>query len=812
RKAYLLEDKQIASVGAFDEVFSTWMGFGGYTRDLGSFGEETDEITDLHQISWKKSIQSLETVSQADQLLHHEVEGWVDELVEEVEGLESNQEDVVDELVKMLVKELQNLLPTILAQVGNHVNNQGNNGNQNNNVINDNIQGDVRNVNMNSKISPGHEWIRGQEAEVGMTWDDFKALMREEFCPNNEMQNLETEFWYHVMAGASHAVYTNQLHELARLVPHLVTLENKRIERVLIDEAIRTRTLKRILRKEEIVESQVGMEMLGMITRDIRLVGLLPQLQTLVVPRIVNLVNARNHAAAHRACFECGGTDHYKAVCPRLNRAPRQGGMDWLSRHKAKIVSHKKVIRIPLPNNEMLRVLGERPEEKVGHLMSAKAEGQKLKDIVIVRKFSKVFLNNLSGLPPSQEIEFPIDLVPRATPVAKSPYHLAPSEMEELSSQIRELHDKDDILIYSKTKEEQEMHLGLVLVLLKKDKLYAKLSKCEFWLREVQFLRHMINGDGIYIDPSKIEAVKKWEAPRTPYKTLKDKLCNPPVPALPDRSDDFMVYCDASCLGLGDYDYEICYHPGKANVVANVLSKKERINPKRVRAMNMTIQSRIKDKILAAQNEASKAVNATTEILSSGLLQQPEIPEWKWERIAMDFVTKLPRTSRGHDIIWVIMDRLTKSAHFLPIHEDYKMDRFWQLMQEALGNRLDMSTAYHPQTDGQSECTIQTLEDMLRACVLDLGGVGMFIFHWLSSHITIAEVREAQLIGLKIVQETTEKISHIKDRLKAVRDRLKSYADKRRKPLEFSVGDHVLLRVSPWKGVVRFRKKGKLAP
>nr|GEX24468.1 retrotransposon protein, putative, Ty3-gypsy subclass [Tanacetum cinerariifolium] len=175
--------------------------------------------------------------------------------------------------------------------------------------------------------------------------------------------------------------------------------------------------------------------------------------------------------------------------------------------------------------------------------------------------------------------------------------------------------------------------------------------------------------------------------------------------------------------------------------------------------------------------------------------KQPEIPVWKWEGIAMDFVTKLPRTSSGHDTIWVIIERLTKSAHFLPMHEDYKMERlarlylneivakhgvpiliisnrdsrltsrFWQSMQEALGTRLDMSTAYHPQTDGH-----------------------------------------------ELVQETTEKISQIKDRLKAARDHQKSYADKRRKPLEFSVGDYVLLKVSPWKGVVHFGKKGKQAP
>ncbi|GJT73656.1 putative reverse transcriptase domain-containing protein [Tanacetum coccineum] len=158
-------------------------------------------------------------------------------------------------------------------------------------------------------------------------------------------------------------------------------------------------------------------------------------------------------------------------------------------------------------------------------------------------------------------------------------------------------------------------------------------------------------------------------------------------------------------------------------------------------------------------------------------------------------------------------------------------------MQKALGTRLDISTTYHPQTDGQSERTIQTLEDMLRACVLDFGGswdvhLPLVEFSYNNSYhssvrcapfealygrkcrspIMWAEVGEGQLIGPELVQETTEKISQIKDRLKAVRDRQKSYADKRRKPLEFSVGDYVLLKVSPWKGVVRFGKKGKLAP
>ncbi|GKC80845.1 retrotransposon protein, putative, ty3-gypsy subclass [Tanacetum coccineum] len=210
----------------------------------------------------------------------------------------------------------------------------------------------------------------------------------------------------------------------------------------------------------------------------------------------------------------------------------------------------------------------------------------------------------------------------------------------------------DDILIYSKTREEHVEHLRLVLELLKKDKLYAKFSKCEFWLREVQFLGHVINGNRIHVVPSKIEA-------ELAFQTLKDKLCNAFVLALPDRPEGFVVYGDTSRLGLdcvlmqrgkviayasrqlkiheknytthdlelgavvfalkiwrhylygtksielfSDYDCEICYHPIKANVVADALSRKERVKPKRVRSMNMTLQSSIKDRVLAAQKEA----------------------------------------------------------------------------------------------------------------------------------------------------------------------------------------------------------------
>ncbi|GKA10359.1 putative reverse transcriptase domain-containing protein [Tanacetum coccineum] len=332
---------------------------------------------------------------------------------------------------------------------------------------------------------------------------------------------------------------------------------------------------------------------------------------------------------------------------------------------------------------------------------------------------------------------------------------------------------------------------------------------------------------------------------------------------------------------LSDYDCDIRYHPGKANVVADALSRKERSKPLRVRALVMTIGLNLPKQILEAQTKALKPENLTAEDVGvpylckvkeaikkpSGLLVQPEIPEWKWEKITMDFVTKLPKTANGYDTIWVIVDRLTKSAHFLPMRENDPMEKlmklymkevvtrhgvpvsiisdrdgrftslFWQALHKALGTRLDMSTAYHPETDGQSERTIQTLEDMLRACVLDFGKswdrhLPLVEFSYNNSyHASIkaapfealygrkcrspvcwAEVGDAQLTGPAIIHETTEKIIQIKSRIQAARDRQKSYANIRRKPMVFQVGDKVMLKVSPWKGVVRFGKRGKLNP
>ncbi|GJZ65787.1 putative reverse transcriptase domain-containing protein [Tanacetum coccineum] len=301
-------------------------------------------------------------------------------------------------------------------------------------------------------------------------------------------------------------------------------------------------------------------------------------------------------------------------------------------------------------------------------------------------------------------------------------------------------------------------------------------------------------------------------------------------------------------------------------------NRKERVKPRRVRAMAMTIQSRMKEMILAAQSEAFKQKNVLVERLHgldqqmerkedgtdkmyhdlrdmywwpgmkrdiaiyvsmcltcakvkaehqrpSSLLQQPKIPEWKWDKIIMDLITKLPRSRSGHDAIWVIVDRLTKSAYFLAIRKDFSTEKLARLyIDKVLGTRLDLSTSYHPQTDGQSERTIQTLEDVLRACVIDFGGswdvhLPLAEFSYNNSYhssircapfealygrkcrslVLWAEIREGSLIRLELVLETTNKMVLRKEKLKAARDRQKSYPDKRRKPLEFEVGPFEIL-------------------
>ncbi|GJX14288.1 reverse transcriptase domain-containing protein [Tanacetum coccineum] len=750
---------------------------------------------------------------------------------------------------------------------------------------------------------------RGRVVAMAMTWNDFKALMVEEFCPSNEMEKLENEVVIREREWRS-----------------LVKLENLE------------KTTRRQRRELENIPCNVcfNCQKPGYFARDCR-----------APVRQVALVNALCEVADGKKVEVDRIIRDYKLELESslfsINLIPLGHGsfdmivgMDWLPQHKAVIVCHEKVVEIPVED----------------------------------------------------------DLVPGAMPIAKSPYHFAPSELQELSGQLQELQDKDkfiivfidDILIYSKMKEDHEVHLGLVLELLRKEKLYAKFSKCEFWLQEVHFLGHVVNQNGIHVDPSKIEANQKYAwgvEQEEAFQTLKNNLCGAPILMLPDGVEYFIVYCDASNQGLGcvlmqrgkvivyasrqlkiheknytthdlelgavvfslkiwryylygtksviytdhkclqhifdqkepnmrqrrwielfsDYECEIRYHPSKARVVADVLSRKERLKPRRVRAIAMTVQAGMREKIQQMEKKEGESLyfmdciwvplvgSMITMIMDeahrckyfvhpgadkmyydlrdmywwpgmkrdiatyvskcltcskvkaehqrpSGLLRQPEIPEWKWDKIIMDFITKLPRSKSGHDTIWVIVDRLTKSAHFLAIKEDYSTERLAKIYIDEIEMRHRVPVSIISDKDGRftSRCWQTTLEDMLRACVIDFGGswdvhLPLAKFSYNNSYhssircapfealyerkcrspILQAEIGESSLIGPELVQEMTDKVVLIKEKLKAARDRQKSYADNRRKLLEFKVGDRVMLKVSPWKGVIRFRKKGNLA-
>ncbi|GJY08643.1 putative reverse transcriptase domain-containing protein [Tanacetum coccineum] len=620
-----------------------------------------------------------------------------------------------------------------------------------------------------------------------------------------------------------------------------------------------------------------------------------------------------------------------------------------------------------------------------------KSEKKRLEDVPIVRDFPDVFPEDLSGLPPTRQVEFQIDLIPGAAPVARAPYRLAPSEMKELSEQLKELSDKgfirpssspwgapvlfvkkkdgsfrmcidyrelnkltvknryplpriDDLFdqlqgssVYSKI-DLRSGNSGIA----QKEELYAKFSKCEFWIPKVQFLGHVIDSQGIHVDPAKIESIKDWESPKTPteirqflglagyYRRFIEgflKIANAPILALPEGSEDFIVYCDASHKGLGvvlmerekvfsyasrqlkiheknytthdlelgsivfslklwryylygskcmvftnhkslqhilnqkelnmmqlrwlellsDYDCKIRYHPGKANVVADALSRKEQSKPLRVRALVMTIGLDLPKQILNAQTEARKPENIKNEDVGGMLLKNSKDPEKvrtekleprsdrtlcfngrSWLPCCGDLRTVIMHESHkskysihpGSDKMYKDMKKLywwpnmkanittyvskcltcakVKAEHQRPLGllvqldipqwkwDNITMDFVMKLpksLQKALGTNLDMSTAYHPQTDGQSERTIKTLEDMLRACAIDFGKGWVNHFPLVefsynnSYHASIkaapfealygckcrspvcwAEVGEVQLTGPEIVQEMTEKI------------------------------------------------------
>ncbi|GJZ39654.1 putative reverse transcriptase domain-containing protein [Tanacetum coccineum] len=361
--------------------------------------------------------------------------------------------------------------------------------------------------------------VRGRDAANAMAWNDFKALLTTEFCPSNEIEKLESKFWNHSMVGADHLGYTDRFHELAKLVPHLVTTEVKRV----ISGTLAKAGEKKKERDEASKSESVGKDKKKAKARRGFVATVPPRRENGNFPKHAEPIRAFRPRDGQRACYECGSLDHLHPNCPKWNRGRNQFGnqlalegnrntrgnenrarrrafnvnvadalqdpnvvtevangkkeevdrifhgcrlelrdsifpidlmplgqgsfdvivgMDWLSNQKAMIVCHEKIVRIPVEEGKVLCVQGERNVRKTKTLMSTKANEPTLSDIPIVRDFEDVFPDDLSGLPPQRQVEFRIDLIPGATPVAKSPYRLAPSEMQELSEQLQELQDK----------------------------------------------------------------------------------------------------------------------------------------------------------------------------------------------------------------------------------------------------------------------------------------------------------------------------------------------------------------------------------
>ncbi|KAA3462647.1 DNA/RNA polymerases superfamily protein [Gossypium australe] len=505
--------------------------------------------------------------------------------------------------------------------------------------------------------------------------------------------------------------------------------------------------------------------------------------------------------------------------------------------------------------------LREGCEAYLAYVIDSKVTEKKIESVPVVCKYPEVFLKELPGLPPVREVEFGIELVPGTTPISIAPYRMAPTELKELKAQLQELTDRgyyqlrvrdsdipktafrirydhyeflvmpfglinapavfmdlmnqvfrpyldrfvvvfiDDILIYSCDETEHTEHLRFVLQFLRDKQLYAKFSKCEFWLNEVSFLGHVISASGIRVDPSKISTI------------------------LIGNLHGMFLRQRRWLELLKDYELVIDYHPGKANVVTDALSRKSLFA---LRTMNADI-AMTDDGVIIAKLKARPLF--VQQICEAQDLDDDLKAKRNQYYVSKCLVCQQVKTEhqivRLHGVpVSIVLDRDPRFT-----------SRFWKKLQDALGTKLYFSIAFHPQSDGQSERVIQILEDMLRCCVLEFEGtwdrylplVEFAYNNSFQSSIKMApyetlygrkcctplywtELGESKIHGVDLIKETEQKVKVIQESLKAASDRQKSYADLKRKDIEFQVGDRVFLKVSPWKKILRFGRKGKLSP
>ncbi|KAL0293289.1 UNVERIFIED_CONTAM: Transposon Ty3-I Gag-Pol polyprotein [Sesamum calycinum] len=630
-------------------------------------------------------------------------------------------------------------------------------------------------------------------------------------------------------------------------------------------------------------------------------------------------------------------------------------GMDWLAQHRAVVDCYKKEVMIESSGKPKVVFVGDRQvvpvcvisaiearrlmlegcDAYLAHGIDAEKGSPTLEEIPVVRDFPEVFPDDLPGLPQHREVDFTIETLPGVAPISIAPYRMAPVELQELKKQLEELLEKGFVRPSTSpwgapvlfVKKKRCMSLVMPFGLTNAPAAFMALMNRTFqeYLDQfvivfiddilVVFLGHVISGDGVMPDPSKVRVIMEWKVPKNAIEFrsflglagyyrrfvegfsiiagLLTKLLRNGV------TFHWTGQCQQSFDELKKMltSTPILVLPsGKANVVADALSRKSsntlaslgshnQTLLMEMRSMNMKLEIDQVAGLLAALQLKPDLVDHIKETMKkdvaefvakcmtcqqvkaehqapAGKLRPLSISEWKWEKITMDFVVGLPRTLRKHDAIWVIVDRLTKSAHFLPIRLGNSLDKlvelyvseivrlhgvpvsivsdrdprftscFWESLQGALGTKLHFSTAFHPQTDGQSERMIQTLEDMMRVCIMEFKGnwddhLPLMEFAYNNSfHSSIGmapyealygrRCRSAvcwdieglqQVEGPELVEETMEKIQIVKRCLKAGEDRHKSYVDKHCREIEYEVGDKVFLKVSPWKGILRFCKQ-----
>ncbi|GJS21166.1 putative reverse transcriptase domain-containing protein [Tanacetum coccineum] len=837
-----------------------------------------------------------------------------------------NNEDNPD-IAAIIAQQLQTILPQIVTQVTNNVNNAngGNGGNEGNNgctykgfmacnpkeydgkggaialtrwiekmknVIDNSGCAENQRVKYTSSsfVNKVLTWwntqvqARGREAEIGMSWTDFKALLVEESCPSNEMEKLESEFWNHKMVGANHAGYTDRFHELAKLVPHLVTPESLRIKRYIARKDVEELSKHRSGRNDD-KRAKVSKGFVAATTHKNEYVRPLP--------KCAKYLAHHPKDRPYLVCFNSDFSFISTSFAPLLNVKSSFVNPGYL----IEVADGKKV--------EVDRVIRNCKLELETSLFTIDLIplGHGSFDVIVGMDWLSEHKAeiDLSGLPPQQQVEFRIDLVSGATPVAnhspwgapvlfvkkkdgalrmcidyrelnkltiknryplpriddlfdqlqgaryfskidlRSGYHQlrvheddipktafrtryehfeftvmpfgltnAPAVFMDLMNRVCKPYlDKfvivfiDDILVYSKSKDEHEVHLRLVLELLKKEELYAKFSKC--------YYRRFIANFSKIAKPltSLTQKNKKYEwgiEQEEAFQTLKDNLCNAPILSLPDGVEDFIglgvtliakearhylygtksvIYTDHKSLQhifdqkelnmrqrwielFSDYECEIRYHLAQWRALSRGNSQKGTwlINSERREIGSLYFLDRIWVPLVGGVRTiiVDKTHKTRYSIHPGADKMYHDLRDMYWwlgmKRDIAIYVSKCLTCSKvkaEHQRPSV--DRLTKLAHFLAIREDYSTERLARLY-------IDEIVARHG-------------------------------FDWTSS---------------ELVQEETDKVVLIKEKLKATKDHQKSYVDNRCKPLEFKVRDKVLLKVSPWNGVMRFGKKGKLAP